>query len=619
MIIVYDPAIPEYHINLRKMVSILKKMLALLLALCLCLGLMAGCGSQSGSSAATGSSATETGAEDAAPADNEDAAPEAEAEAETEAEAEASAETAEEPAEVGEGEITAYAEEIFGTAEVPEAVSYPIDTDETLELMATFPDPLFASYPNGMADCLIYQEAEKATGVKMTYTPLSTSASAEQFNVIMASGTYPDLVGWGLNYATGDDAAVEEDIYLDLTEYIPQYAPNYFKVLGTDDTLLQTALTDSGYITAFAAVVTEESLGKAGLVIRTDLLDKLGLDKPYTIEEYENVLAAFKDEGLEQPLMMLAPGAIQDNWLAAAFDVAAFCNSFPMSVAPTFVKDGEIKFGPLEEGFVDYITLVHDWYEKGYIDKDFISKNMNWNGPDYGNAITTGNAGIFYADQGNLGGYVAASEVEGFAVEAAYDMHATEDSINHFLAKSSKSVGNGFHITTSCENVELACQWGDWWYSEEGSLLANCGVEGISFDYVDGVPTLNETVTDAPEGMRDALLIYCSNNTICCIIDNNAVTSGYSELDKAAPEIWAKGMDDAYVIPSTVSLSADETTDAMSIYTDIQTLCMESIAKFINGDKPLDEYDQFKADIEAMNIQGYLDIYQEAYDRAMAE
>ena len=600
------------------MVSIVKKMLALLLALCLVLGLMAGCGSQSGSTAAADSSAAAS--DEAAPAeDAEDAAEDAEPAEEADEGDETDEASEEEAAPLGEGEVTAFAEEVFGTTEAPEEISYPLDASESLELMATFPDPLFASYPGGMADCLIYQEAEKATGVKMEYTPLSTSASAEQFNVIMASGTYPDLVGWGLNYATGDDAAVEEDIYLDLVDYIPQYAPNYFKILSTDDTLLKTALTDSGYITSFAAVVTEESLGKAGLVIRTDLLDKLGLDKPYTIEEYENVLAAFKDEGLEQPLMMLAPGAIQDNWLAAAFDVAAFCNSFPMSVAPTFVKDGEIKFGPLEDGFLDYITLVHDWFDKGYIDPDFISKNSNWNGPSYGNAITTGNAGIFYADQGNLGGYVEASEVEGFAVEAAYDMHATADSVNHFLSKSNKSVGNGFRITTSCNNVELACEWGDWWYSEEGSLLANYGVEGISFDYVDGVPTLNETVTDAPEGMRDALLIYCSNNTICCVIDNNAVTSGYSQLDKEAPEIWATGMDDAYVIPSTVSLSADETTDAMSIYTDIQTLCMESIAKFINGDKSLDEYEAFKADIEAMNIDGYLEIYQEAYDRAMAE
>lgn len=591
------------------MVSILKKFLAILLVLCMALGLMAGCGTDAASSVSS------------APAEDNTSVAEAPEEDATEAPAEENAEAgsaAEEEAVVSTDGPTAHAIDVFGIEEAPEAVSYPLDTDETLELMATFPDPLFASYPNGMADCQIYQEAEKATGVKMTYTPLSTSASSEQFNIIMASGDYPDLVGWGLNYATGDDAAVEDEVYLDLTEYIAEYCPNYWSILSCDDELLDTAITDGGYITGLNAVRTEKSLGKAGLVIRTDLLEEAGLDKPYTIEEFDTVLAAFKDMGLEQPLMMLSPGAIQDNWLAAAYDVAAFCNSFPQSVAPTYVQDGEIKFGPLEDGFKEYILKVKEWYEKGYIHSDFISKNSNWNGPDYSNAITGGEAGIFYADQGNLGGYIEGSEVEGFAVEATYDMHATEDSVNHFAQYTNKSVGNGFHITTCCENIELACQWGDWWYSEEGSLLANYGVEGVSFEYDDaGKPYLTETVTEADEGMRDALLIYASNDTICCVIDPDAVTSGYAQVDVDAPEIWSTGMDDSYVIPSTVTLSADETTEATNIYSDIQTLCLESIAKFITGEKSMDEYDAFVENIKAMNIEGYLAIYQTAYERAV--
>ena len=592
----------------------MKKLLALVLALCMCLGLLAGCGGNAASAESKTSSAAPAETQETKPEEAAPAAPEAEPDS---AVPEASA--AEETTAVGEGEITQHAKDIFGVEEAPAENSYPLDTDESLTLVATFPDPLFASYPGGMADCQIYQVAEEKTGVHMEYQPLSTSASSEQFNVMIASGSYPDLIGWGLNYTTGDDAAVEEDIYYDLIDYIAEYAPNYFNILATDDELLDTAVTDGGHIVGFHAVRTEQTLGKAGLAIRTDELQKLGLDKPYTIEEFENTLAAFKDDGMKQPLVMLAPGAIQDNWLAAAFNVSAFCNSFPMSVAPTYVEDGEIKFGPLEEGFKEYITLIHDWYEKGYIHSDFVSLNSNWNSPDYANAITSGDAGIFYADQGNLGGYIAASEIPGFAVEATYDMHATKDSINHFAQYTKKSVGNGFKITTNCENIELACQWGDWWYSEEGSLLANYGVEGVSFDYVDGKPVLNETVTDAPEGMRDALLIYASNDTICCVIDPNAVTSGYSEVDKAAPEIWNEGMDDTMVIPSTVTLSADENTRAANIYSDIETICLEAIAKFITGEKSLDEYDAFVESIKSAGIDDYLAIQQGAYDRAMAD
>ena len=599
------------------MVSILKKFLALLLALCLTAGLMAGCGSSSESAAAS-SAASATEAAEATEAEAP-AAEEAAEELETPADiaAEDSSLTMQEVASMTEA--TAYAQEIFGEDAAPETVEYPIDTTESLSLVATFPDPLFASYPNAMADCYIYQAAEEKTGIHVEYQGLSTSASSEQFNVMIASGSYPDMIGWGLNYATGDDAAVEEEIYLDLTDYIADYAPNYYQLLSTDDELLKTAVSSDGYITAFFGLTIEDGLSKAGLVIRTDLLEKNGMDKPYTIDEWEETLAMFQNEGLEQPLMMLSPGAIQDDWIAAAFDVAAFCNNFPQSTAPVYVEDGTIKFGPIEDGFYDYISLMHDWYEKGYIHSDFISINSNWNGPDYSNAITTGEAGIFYSDVGNIGGYVEASEVEGFALEATYDMHADADSVNHFAQFSSKSAGNGFHITTNCDEskIELACRWGDWWYTEEGSLIANYGEEGNSFEYVDGVPTLTEVVTKSDLGMRDALLVYASNGTICCVIDPDAVTSGYSELDKAAPEIWAEGMDNANVIPSTVAMTADEQTEANAIYSDIETTCMEYIAKFITGDKSLDEYDEMVETIKSMNIDGYLEIRQAAYDRAM--
>ena len=45
---------------------------------------------------------------------------------------------------------------------------------------------------------------------------------------------------------------------------------------------------------------------------------------------------------------------------------------------------------------------------------------------------------------------------------------------------------------------------------------------------------------------------------------------------------------------------------------------MESIAKFITGDKSLDEFDDFVQQIEDIGIQDYLDIYQECYDDYMA-
>ena len=136
------------------MVSILKKFLAMLLSLCLCLGLMAGCGSNGSTASSTAPSEAPTAAADEGSTE-EKGTPAADAAAE-------GSMTLQEAA--ANAEATSYAQEIFGDDVQPEETSYPVDTDESLSLVATFPDPLFSSYPNAMADCSIYKAGEGITG-----------------------------------------------------------------------------------------------------------------------------------------------------------------------------------------------------------------------------------------------------------------------------------------------------------------------------------------------------------------------------------------------------------------------------------------------------------------------
>ena len=185
----------------------------MVLSLCLCFGLLAGCGSNGSTASSGAQSAAPTAAADEGSTE-EKGTPAADAAAEGSVTLQEAAANA---------DATSYAKEVFGDDVQPEEVSYPVDTDESLSLVATFPDPLFSSYPNAMADCSIYKAAEEATGIHVDYQGMSTSASNEQFNVMVASGSYPDLIGWGLNFANGDDAEVDEDVIL---EAAPQENPS---------------------------------------------------------------------------------------------------------------------------------------------------------------------------------------------------------------------------------------------------------------------------------------------------------------------------------------------------------------------------------------------------------
>lgn len=62
-------------------------------------------------------------------------------------------------------------------------------------------------------------------------------------------------------------------------------------------------------------------------------------------------------------------------------------------------------------------------------------------------------------------------------------------------------------------------------------------------------------------------------------------------------------------------MTADETTDFNTIWSDIATVVTEATVKFITGDRSLDEFDAFTAELEQMGIQECIDIKQAAYDR----
>ena len=65
----------------------------------------------------------------------------------------------------------------------------------------------------------------------------------------------------------------------------------------------------------------------------------------------------------------------------------------------------------------------------------------------------------------------------------------------------------------------------------------------------------------------------------------------------------------------SVTLTASEGETASKLYSDIYTYAAEHISKFINGDEPMENYDEFVKTLEGMNVDELTDIYQAAYDR----
>lgn len=100
--------------------------------------------------------------------------------------------------------------------------------------------------------------------------------------------------------------------------------------------------------------------------------------------------------------------------------------------------------------------------------------------------------------------------------------------------------------------------------------------------------------------------------------DSTKDWANYRQESIDAIMLWTENSDDAYVLPTNLSLTVDESERFSVIMTDINTYAEENVMKFVTGELSFDTWDQFIGTIESMGIDEAIEIYQGAYDRYVA-
>ncbi len=574
------------------------KLLSLLMALSLLLALTA-CGGAGPASSAPVASAEASAAE---PAEEAPEAPAEEAEAPETTEASYAEET-------GSEEETADASE---EPEEPEIViEYPLfDTPQTYTIwFSNSPD--LSDIINSMDEYLVFRELEKVTNVTWDPTMVSFFSSGEQFSLMVASEDYTDVVVRAVDSYSGSvDQAIEEEFLIDLSDLIDENMPNLTKWFNTYPILRKQVTSDEGNIAGFPKIYKEPSDVTEGAMIRQDWLDDLGLENPKTYDDLQTVLEAFRDQkGATAPLVIPSSTGVQGDFL----------NGY--NIGNSYQVDGEVRYGMLQPEFKEYLTMMHNWYEDGLLSDSFLSSQAE---------VLIDMSTVLNGQTGVWSGAGAQSIANIHAMTEDTDMringltNVTKDgSVAHVGTESTLLDSIMWSITTECEDPDVICKYIDYIYGDDGVLLANYGVEGETFVYENGEPVFTDIVTNNPDYTYSlALNIYtCDRQTpVPFVIDEDKVRMNYSDEQKSAVEIWSAASDGLYNIPRQgVNMTADETSEYNRIYSDIETYTDENIAKFIVGDKSLDEFDSFVDTLYQMGIEDCLAISQAAYDRFVAE
>lgn len=473
-------------------------------------------------------------------------------------------------------------------------------------------NPNVAPIASNYNDVEYFKNLQKETGVEVEFLHPPTGQSAEQFKLLIASrNDLPDVIEttWLTSYPGGPEKAIADGIIIDIAPYLEEFAPNYKKMIESDPQLLKQSKTDSGAVFGFHAINGSDSRIFGGFMLRQDWLTKFGLSVPETIDEWENVLTVFKDKaGATAPISTSLSSFI--DHMIPAYNIAQ----------KFYLENGKVQYGAITPQYKEFLMEMNQWYEKGLIDPDIASiddKTIDANVLNDKSGATFGGIG------GGMGKWLDSSTNPEFALVAAPFPTLEKGAQVKVLpaSYSHKMRGTSLAITTSAKDVEKIVKWLDERYTEEGIMLRNFGVEGETYDMVDGSPVYKEIITDNPEGLSMAVALgkytqagYPSPG-ICEHPDYHKQYM-FRPQQQEALRLYNKDVASASenMLPPIVA-TPDESKELANIVTELNTFIDESTIAFITGVEPIENFDKFVEDVKSMEVERAIEIQQAGVER----
>lgn len=162
----------------------------------------------------------------------------------------------------------------------------------------------------------------------------------------------------------------------------------------------------------------------------------------------------------------------------------------------------------------------------------------------------------------------------------------------------------------------------DYGYGDEGHLLFNFGLEGVSYTMQGGNPTYTDLILHNPDKLApsQAIAMYSRASYFGPFVQDVAYMEQYYMLpeQKEAVNIWADTDAEEYMLPP-VQKTERESAEFSAIMQDATTLVDEMSLRIILGIDPLDSFDDYVAQLKALNIDRAIAIQKAALDRYNAK
>lgn len=499
--------------------------------------------------------------------------------------------------------------EVSGAAMADYAVGEQFKATEPVEFTMLFSD--HPNYPL-QEDWLLFEEIEKRTNVTFDITAVPMSDYEQKRSLLISSGDAPYIIP--KTYPGQEAPFVSSGAILPVSDYLhlmPHFQDTVEKY-GMEP-YLEGLRQDDGKFYLLPGM-HENVWPDYTLAMRKDILDELGLEEPKTWAEVEDVLMAMKEAYPDSiPFSDRFKFDSTLNVAATAFGTRA---GWGLGNGLKFdFENDEFYFAPITEGHKELVTYFHGLVEKGLLDpesmtqedeqavqklvneKSFVINTNSQTVVDYRNKLNDA------LGEGNfeIGKILQPGGPEG-----------------HVMGGS--KLENGIMISAKAKedpNFEAMMQFIDWlWYSPEGKELTKWGVEGVTYNVVDGKRVLADDVNYVglnPDGDKALNVDFgFSGGVFSYGGSTELLHSMMSEEEIKFQEGMVETKETLQPDPP-LKWDAMQLEQATLISTPIIDHVKQSTLQFILGQRDLSEWDQYVKEIEQKNVQKFVDMANEVY------
>ncbi|RAV21541.1 extracellular solute-binding protein [Paenibacillus contaminans] len=409
-------------------------------------------------------------------------------------------------------------------------------------------------------------------------------AAGEKLNILLSSNEKIDMFNGAW------DSYASKGVLRSLNDLLDKYGSNIKKVFSEEE---WKSVTDKeGNIWG---IPSSRAFVGYPVYVRADWLKKLNLQMPKTLDELEAVLKAFRDldpdgngKADSIPLMTDLTG-LRYGMLGGFIEGE---NGYSTWLDPA---DKKIKPVELHPGYKDFLTKMADWYQKGYIDKEALTKD------DSLALLKTNRVGasVKYFTRVALNQPKLKSSFPEMDFQLAKGITGPKGKLQTSSSLNSAAI----LITKKAEHPEAAVKFIDWVYQDVGNwLTAVRGVEGEDWNWTDKSKRIFELSKERK---------YAGEFATVQVADiKNSPTSPSPETammyDYFNAEMYqfgnAKRPLDYNIIYDTNSLKEN-----VPNLGDIDRLIKEETVKFIMGARPMSDYEKFIEQLYKVGMDKLID------------